>query len=104
MSVIEGAFCRSAAWGSFARRRVLPWALDGHLLSGDVLEIGGGSGAMAAGVARSFPDVRLTVTDVDTAMVDSARSRLSSYTNVSVEVADVTALPFAGACFDAVTS
>lgn len=104
MSAIEGAFCRSAPWRSFARRKVLPWALDGHPLSGDVLEIGGGSGAMAAGVARTFPDIRLTVTDVDTAMVDVARSRLSSYGNVTVEAADVTALPFADASFDAVTS
>ncbi|WP_459975064.1 class I SAM-dependent methyltransferase [Nocardioides pyridinolyticus] len=104
MSAIEGAFCRSASWRSFARRKVLPWALDGHRLSGDVLEIGGGSGAMAAGIARTFSDVRLTVTDVDTAMVDAARRRLSSYTNVTVEAADVTALPFADASFDAVTS
>ena len=29
MSAIEGAFCRSGVWRSFARRRVLPWALGG---------------------------------------------------------------------------
>lgn len=104
MSAVEGAFCRSAPWRSFARRRVLPWALDGHPLCGDVLEIGGGSGAMAAGVARIFPDLRLTVTDVDNAMVDVARRRLSSYGNVAVEAADVAALSFADASFDAVTS
>lgn len=78
MSAIEGAFCRSGPWRSFARRSVLPWALDGHRLAGDVLEIGGGSGAMAAGVARDYPDVRLTVTDVDEAMVASARERLGT--------------------------
>jgi hypothetical protein len=30
MSSIESAFCRSAAWELFARRTVLPLALDGH--------------------------------------------------------------------------
>ena len=104
MSAIESAFCRSAPWRSFARRAILPWALDGHSLTGEVLEIGGGSGAMAAGVGRTFPDTRLTVTDVDAAMVESSRSRLASYSNVTVEVADVTSLPFADDSFDAVTS
>lgn len=104
MSSIESASCRSAPWQSFAGRKVLPWALDGHPLSDDVLEIGGGGGAMAAGVASTFPDLRLTVTDVDIAMVDAARSRLSPYRNVTSKVADVTSMPFADASFDAVTS
>lgn len=104
MSAIEGAFCRSGPWRLFARRSVLPWALDGHPLIGDVLEIGGGSGAMAAGVARTYPDVRLTVTDVDQAMVAAARERLNRFANVEVAHADVTELPFEAGRFDAVTS
>lgn len=104
MSAIESAFCRSAPWRSFARCPVLPWALDGHALHGDVLEIGGGSGAMAAGVAQAHPEVRLTVTDVDGAMVQFARTRLAAHRNVTVQVADVTALPFEDNTFDAVTS
>ena len=104
MSAIEGAFCRSSPWRSFARRRVLPWALDGHSLAGEVLEIGGGSGAMAAGAARMFPDVQLTVTDVDPAMVDVARERVFACPNVTVQAADVTAMPFNVGQFDAVTS
>lgn len=79
MSSIESAFCRSAAWELFARRTVLPVALDGHQLTGDVLEIGGGVGAMADGVARRFPTARLTVTDIDDAdMVVAARAPPSS--------------------------
>ena len=74
MSAIEGAFCRSDPWRYLARRWVLPWALNGLELRGDVLEIGGGSGAMADGVARRFPGVRLIVTDVDDAMVSAARA------------------------------
>lgn len=104
MSAIEGAFCRSAPWRAFARRTVLPWALSGRGLTGDVLEIGGGSGAMADGIAQQFPDVRLTVTDIDEDMVASARRRLAEHTNVTVEQADVSALPFGDASFDAVTS
>ncbi len=104
MSAIEGAFCRSSPWRSFARRSVLPWALDGHPLAGEVLEIGGGSGAMATGVARTYPEARLTVTDVDDAMVASARHRLSRFPNVEVAKADVTNLPFEPARFDIVTS
>lgn len=104
MSAVESSFCRSVPWRSFARRVVLPWALNGHELADAVLEIGGGSGAMADGVARTHPEVSLTVTDVDEAMVRSAQARLSAHENVTVEVADVTALPFGTATFAAVTS
>jgi ubiquinone/menaquinone biosynthesis C-methylase UbiE len=104
MSAVEGAFCRSAPWRAFARRAVLPWALDGHRPAGSVLEIGGGSGAMAAGEARAFPHADITVTDVDESMVASARVRLRAFHNVHVERADVTALPFEDATFDMVTS
>ena len=104
MSAIEGAFCRSAPWRVFARRSVVPWALDGQRPAGEVLEIGGGSGAMADAVARRFPEVRLTVTDVDPVMVDSAEERLRRHPHVRVQHADVTALPFAADSFDVVTS
>ena len=104
MSAIEGAFCRSAPWRSFSRRAVLPWALDGHNLSGEILEIGAGSGAMTAGLAHDFPDALITATDLDSGMVDSARARLTRFPNVAVEVADVTSLPFATARFDSVAS
>lgn len=104
MSAVERAFCRSAPWQAVARRVVLPWALHGYELTGDVLEIGSGNGAMAGGVAATFPAVRLTVTDIDQAMVASALRRLGGRSNITVEQADVTALPFPGASFDAVTS
>src|SRR5947209_1703515 len=105
MSRAEQAFCRSAPWSMFARRVVVPWALRGTQLSGEVLEIGGGTGAMAALVADRYPEARFTVTDLDEGMVDAARHRLGLRTNIiAVEQADVTALPFEDGRFDVVTS
>jgi ubiquinone/menaquinone biosynthesis C-methylase UbiE len=59
---------------------------------------------MADGVARRFALAQLTVTDVDDAMVSASQTRLSHHPNVTARQADVTALPFAGASFDVVTS
>ena len=59
---------------------------------------------MAAGAASAFPEIRLTMTDLDSAMIDSARTRLASYPHVSVRVADVTSLPLGSGSLDAVTS
>ena len=104
MSALESGFCRSAPWRVFARRRVLRWALQGHALSGQVLELGAGSGAMAEGAASTFPEARLTVTDLDPTMVRSARERLRPYPNVEVIEADITRLAFEDGSFDIVTS
>ena len=104
MSVLEAALCRSAPWRAIARHAVLPWALQGEALRGDVLELGGGSGAMAVGAARSHPTARLTVTDVDPAMVEAAARALSQLRNVTVDLADMTALPYPDRSFDIATS
>lgn len=102
MSAIEGAFCRSAPWRALARRTVLPWALGGEELTGEVLEIGGGT-CDGRRHRAAVPDVRLTVTDIDDDIVAYARRRLAS-AGVTVQPADVTALPFGDASFNAVTS
>lgn len=104
MSAIEAAFCRSDLWVTLARRSVLPWVLAGRSLTGEVLEVGGGAGAMAAAVARMFPAIQLMITDLDQAMVDAARGRLAGLPNVWVARADVTSLPFRPGSFDTVTS
>src|SRR5262249_28164447 len=98
-------FCRSAPWRWFARRIVLPWVIQGEHVSGDILEIGSGSGATAAELLRRFPDVQLTATDYDDSMVDVARDRLREFGDrVDVKQADATQLPFPGGSFDAVLS
>lgn len=105
MSRVSQLMCRSAPWRVFAGRIVLPWAIQGLELRGDVLEIGCGSGAMAAEVLRRFPDVRITATDYDESMVQVARRRLSEFSSrVEACQADATALPFPDASFDAALS
>jgi ubiquinone/menaquinone biosynthesis C-methylase UbiE len=84
---------------------VLPWALQGERLDGEVLEIGGGSGAMAARLLATDPTLRMTVTDYDEAMVAAARTRLAPFADrARVQQADATRLPFPDERFDAVLS
>lgn len=105
MSGVEQAFCRSGAWRSFSHRVVVPWAMQGHELVGEVLELGSGSGAMAAELLERFPRSRLTATDVDPRMLDAARARLGVYgKRAHVESADAASLPFDDQSFDAVVS
>lgn len=105
MSKLEQVVCRSAAWRWLAREVILPWALQREVLTGEVLELGSGSGAMAQGILERFPDVRLTATDYDPAMVDAARRRLAGFgERARVERADATALGYPAASFDAVVS
>ena len=104
MSAIEARFCRSGSWRRFARSTVLPWALQGQTVEGDVLELGAGTGDMGAALLQRHPQIHLTLTDVDDEMVKVARARLSGAPGVVVEVADSTALPFAAASFDVILS
>ena len=105
MSTIEQAFCRSAPWRRFTERVVVPWVLEDRELAGDALELGAGSGAMAADLLRRFPNARLVAVDVDEHMLVASRRRLSSYAGrAGVASADAAALPFAAGTFDAVLS
>ena len=103
MSALEASFCRSAPWALVARRMV-PWATQGFPLTGDVLEIGGGSGAMAEAIARAHPRVRLTMTDADPVMVEAAQDRLAGHPLVQARQADATRLPFEDESFDTILS
>lgn len=106
MSKVEAVFCRSAPWRGFAGRVVLPWALAGHELHGDGLEIGAGSGAMAEQLLDRTPAVRLAVLDVDPAMQQAASSRLRRFGNrvIAASVGDATQLPYEDESFDFVVS
>lgn len=104
MSLVEQGFCRSAPWRWVARRVILPWALQGLEPHGKLLELGAGSGAMAASTAENFPGLHLTVSDIDPAMVAVAKQRLAGHSHATVQQADVTRLPFADESFDCVAS
>lgn len=78
MSGLEGRFCRSATWENFARRSVLPWATASHSWSGTVLEIGGGTGAMADELLHRQREIdQLLLVDIDPTMTGAARTRLA---------------------------
>ena len=105
MSRIERAFCQSVPWRRFAGGSVLPWTLQGLRPIGRILEIGGGSAAMAAAVLERHPQVSLTVVDVDPVMVGGAAERLAVFGDrADARQADATALPFDDASFDVVLS
>ena len=105
MSRVERAVCRSGPWRAFTRRVVLPWALQGARLGGNVLEIGAGSGAMAEELLATMPAVTMCVTDVDPGMVATASDRLARFgTRATARQADATSLPFGDADFDGVLS
>lgn len=104
MSVLEALLCGSGPW-RWLSRRVLPWSTQGLTLVGEVLEIGGGSGAMAAELARTNSQVRLTTTDLDSAMVRAAQHRLAAgLSHATAQQADATRLPYDDDSFDVVTS
>jgi ubiquinone/menaquinone biosynthesis C-methylase UbiE len=97
--------CTSAPYGLLASRAVLPWAMRGVRLDGQVLEIGCGSGAMAARILRQHRGVALVVTDLDAGMIAAARTRLAAFGGrVTAEYADAADLPFDDGSFDVVLS
>jgi SAM-dependent methyltransferase len=101
MSQVESLLLRSAGWRVFATRVVLPWALADERLDGRGLEVGSGSGAIAAALLDRFPALDLTATDVDPQMVLDARRRLRGFgERATVAQADATALPFDDDTFD----
>ncbi len=104
MSSAERWFCQSPPWRWIAGRLILGWAMQGVSPRGAVLELGGGSGAMAAATIRRHPGCAVTVTDVDPAMVAAAQRRFANEPRVTVRQADATALPFADGSFNVVVS
>jgi SAM-dependent methyltransferase len=105
MSTLEQAWCRSVPWRAFTRRVAFPWAIGSVELEGNILELGSGSGAMAAELLHRYPAIRLIATDVDPAMRTAARRRLEPFGDrARVMGADATSLPFDDDAFDGVIS
>jgi len=105
MSRFEKNFCTGRMYAAFARRLIMPWALDGFHPTGEVLEIGSGGGAIAAQLLLEFPDLRIIATDYDPELVAvTARSLKPFGQRATVNRADAAALPFAADRFDVVLS
>ena len=66
----------------------------------DILETAAGTGVLTRALAE-MPDVHITATDLNAAMIDAARSRLAS-DRVHWQVADAMSLPYDDAAFDVV--
>jgi 16S rRNA G1207 methylase RsmC len=76
MSKAERAFCCGALWRTSARTIV--GSLPTDRLGDEVLEIGSGSGAIAAELSRAHPGLAITATDLDPVMVDAATDSYSA--------------------------
>jgi SAM-dependent methyltransferase len=99
MNRIHRWYCRSGHWRRTVHSRLLPWALRGVELSGELLEIGPGPG-LTTDELRSRV-ARLTAVELDGELARKLATRMQG-TNVTVRQADATALPFDDGSFDAV--
>jgi SAM-dependent methyltransferase len=105
MSGGEVFACRNPLWRAFTARVVIPWVFAGQTLVGDALELGTGAGANAIALLRRYPELRITATDVDPIMLETARDRLAAFGDrVVVQSADAASLDFDDDAFDAVVS
>lgn len=95
---IHNRLCRSDRWRRAVEHRLLPWALDGLRLGGEVLEIGPGFGVTTRMLAGRVP--ALTAVEIDPGL--SRRLRATMPANVEVVAGDGAALPFPDGTYDAV--
>jgi len=91
-------YCRTGHWRHHIQDQILPWALDGVVLDGRVLEIGPGPGLTTEVLARRARG--LTAIEIDADLADRLRTRLAGR-GVIVEQGDATAMPFDADTFDA---
>jgi ArsR family transcriptional regulator len=91
---MERHYSPGRTWDATAR------GLLGIARFGDVLDVGGGDGAVTElYLSRS---TSVTLFDRSERMLDAARARLSGHPNVAFSLGDMHALPFADASFDEV--
>jgi SAM-dependent methyltransferase len=98
MNVLHRWVCGSPRWARKVREQLLPWALDGVDLGGNVLEVGPGYGATTAVLAERVE--RLTALEVDPVLAGRLRAGLPAA--VRVVEGDGTAMPLPEDEFSAV--
>src|SRR5688500_13094174 len=67
----------------------------------DILETAAGTGIVTLELAKRLPEVTITATDLNPAMLGVAAQKVTA-TNIQWQQADALALPFADQSFDAV--
>jgi ubiquinone/menaquinone biosynthesis C-methylase UbiE len=74
-----------------------------HPPSGDVLDVGCGTGEIAVRIAEAFPDTRIVGVDLEEPHLERARARCAPFgERTRFQLGDAQALPFADASFDLV--
>jgi SAM-dependent methyltransferase len=98
MNAVHRWLCRSDGWATRMRTQVLPWAMEGVPLDGEVLELGPGYGI----TTRWLLDrgARLTAIEVDPTLAAGLRAEFAD--RVDVREDDGTELSLADRTFDAV--
>jgi len=101
------AYDKTSRWLIFAiERRIILKRLSRFQLKGRLLDIGCGPGYLAAGISRSFPNLRVTGLDISPDMVSIARGNWGALVVGDLDFiqADAAALPFPDNSVDFVVS
>lgn len=96
MNFYHRRLCRSEKWKRKLSDKILPFALRGVDLGGDVLEIGPGPGLTTELLSRIVP--HLTAVEIDPRLARALKAKLGS-AGVTVVQGDALALPFPEARF-----
>ena len=89
-------YCRTGHWRHAIQDQIVPWVLRDVDLGDNVLEIGPGPGLTTDVLAPRVP--RLTAVEIDPDLASRLTARFRD-TNVTVDNADATALPYGDAAF-----
>ena len=94
-------YCRTGHWRHAIQDQILPWVLRDADLGDHALEVGPGPGLTTDVLARRVP--KLTAIEIDPDLAARLGERFAG-TNVTVERADATAMPFADGTFTGAVS
>jgi ubiquinone/menaquinone biosynthesis C-methylase UbiE len=90
MNRLHNVICSSGRWARSVERELLPWALQGVPLDGEVLEVGPGFGATTRVLARRCH--KLSVLELDDGYCRRLKNQLGD--EVAVTHGDATQMPF----------
>lgn len=96
MNLLHHWILGSDYWKRAITEEIVPWALAGVELGGNVLEVGPGPGVTTDLLRRSHE--RVTCLEIDPRLASALRQRFAA-SNVAVVQGDATSLPFPDASF-----